>query len=57
MSKSLMKRLEAQAEQRERAEPLSAMERALLMLEMTRAVEAAQREPEPNDPPLMELMS
>jgi hypothetical protein len=58
MSKnSLATRVALQEAARERAVPTTAMERALLMLEMTRAVQAAQREVEPDDPPLMELMS
>jgi hypothetical protein len=51
MSKALVTRLQMQEA------PMDTMQRALLMLEMTRAVEAAQREVEPDDPPLMELMS
>jgi hypothetical protein len=51
MSKSLALRLQMQEA------PMDIIENALLSLEMARAVEAAQVEPEPADPPLMHLMS
>jgi hypothetical protein len=57
MSKALVMRLQMQTEDVPADVAAEFMDRAMLALEMQRAVEAAQVEPEPDDPPLMHLMS